>query len=219
MPVVSDNQVRRPSPLQPLTAYRWFIEYGGRLGTQWVNDVTPRAAANTRTMAARAMRGICHVPNHVPGIGGRGDEKRRAYGGSLCIRETSRAEGVDRPRGRALWASVLSKRRVRSGIVRAGAFSGSSSRQPASITYDLDSAPCRHSPPRESPYRRVAGLRPLHPGVPPPVTMTSTLSANGANLPDLIRRTATYVDKILKGAKPANLPIEQPTTFAPRPSV
>jgi pimeloyl-ACP methyl ester carboxylesterase len=40
MPVVSDDQVRRPSALQPLTAYRWFIEYGGRHGTGWVNDVT-----------------------------------------------------------------------------------------------------------------------------------------------------------------------------------
>jgi pimeloyl-ACP methyl ester carboxylesterase len=40
MPVVSDDQVRRPSALKPLTAYRWFIEYGGRLGTGWVNDVT-----------------------------------------------------------------------------------------------------------------------------------------------------------------------------------
>lgn len=40
LPVVSDDQIRRPSALQPLTAYRWFIEYGGRLGTQWVNDVT-----------------------------------------------------------------------------------------------------------------------------------------------------------------------------------
>lgn len=40
MPVVSFDQLGTPSLMKPLTAFRWFIEYGGRFGTNWQNWAT-----------------------------------------------------------------------------------------------------------------------------------------------------------------------------------
>jgi putative ABC transport system substrate-binding protein len=43
--------------------------------------------------------------------------------------------------------------------------------------------------------------------------MAGLLITYGVNFHNLYRRAATYVDKILKGAKPADIPVEQPTRF------
>lgn len=40
MPVVSFDQTNIPSLLAPIQAFRWFIDYGGRHGTRWFNNVT-----------------------------------------------------------------------------------------------------------------------------------------------------------------------------------
>jgi putative tryptophan/tyrosine transport system substrate-binding protein len=65
--------------------------------------------------------------------------------------------------------------------------------------------------------RRLVDLAAKHP-LPAVFTVKEYADAGGLmayapNLADVVRRAAAYVDKILKGAKPADLPVEQPTTF------
>jgi putative ABC transport system substrate-binding protein len=47
----------------------------------------------------------------------------------------------------------------------------------------------------------------------PQAARDGALIAYGPDYPDLYRRAASYVERILKGEKPANLPVQQPTKF------
>jgi putative ABC transport system substrate-binding protein len=73
------------------------------------------------------------------------------------------------------------------------------------------------SPIFDSARAQIAGLAVENrlPAIYPQIEYTEAggLMYYGTNTPELFRRAATYVDKILKGAKPADLPVEQPTKF------
>jgi len=62
VPVVSADQVRQPSALKPLSAFRWFTEYGGRVGSGWVNDVTVALGETPTTW----QPGLCGPHIDVP---------------------------------------------------------------------------------------------------------------------------------------------------------
>lgn len=62
IPVVSSDQLGTPSLLTPITAYRWFIEYGGRHGTNWLNWATRGLPA----MSPPSHPGLCAPHLQVP---------------------------------------------------------------------------------------------------------------------------------------------------------
>jgi putative tryptophan/tyrosine transport system substrate-binding protein len=128
--------------------------------------------------------------------------------------------GASEPLGEQQWTETqeaarlldvqLSSLEVRSGEDLASAFASATkhrvqavlmfdcSRLGASIAQIVELAR-KHRLPAMYPYPRIPRV--------------GGLMSYGANHLDPVRRPATYVDKILKGAKPADLPVEQPTKF------
>src|ERR1700730_4110469 len=73
----------------------------------------------------------------------------------------------------------------------------------------------RPAPPRQCASNRYLGARraPADDARSAELVEAGSLMSYGANFPDLWRRAADFVDKILHGTKPADIPVEQPTTF------
>ena len=63
MPVVGADQLTNPSALPPLTAFRWFMEYGGRYGTGWKNWVTGVSRDASQPYQPALCAGRVQVPS------------------------------------------------------------------------------------------------------------------------------------------------------------
>jgi hypothetical protein len=63
MPVVSSDQLGTPSLLQPIQAFRWFIDYGGRHGSGWQNQATRINPSNTAPFSPYLCAPYVTVPS------------------------------------------------------------------------------------------------------------------------------------------------------------
>jgi putative tryptophan/tyrosine transport system substrate-binding protein len=115
------------------------------------------------------------------------------------IEDAGRALNVTLLSAKIQGVSDIAKGFVTASEIHAGALFVLSDPLLFSFRADIANLAAKHGLPSMSPYREAAEA--------------GGLMAYGANLPDQLRRAAAYVDKILKGTKPGDLPVEQPTKF------
>jgi alpha-beta hydrolase superfamily lysophospholipase len=97
--VVSADQVASPSALEPLTAFRWFIEYGGRYGSGWTNQVVFTSPADAPAYDVFACAPQVRIPtlfamspdDEMPGAVS--EVTRAAYDRLACPKEVVEVEG------------------------------------------------------------------------------------------------------------------------------
>ena len=65
MPVVSADQMGSPSLLEPIQAFRWFVDYGGRYGTHWRNEATRVVPSDTAPYSPFECAPHVRVPSLV----------------------------------------------------------------------------------------------------------------------------------------------------------
>src|SRR5262249_40612723 len=138
--------------------------------------------------------------------------------GSSCSRRWCRASSGLRPC--TTWATPPLRRAGRKLSSRRGhwALKASFSMCESRRTSHPHSPPRRRNAPARCsrrPTRLELAAKHRLPAIYPTTELVENggLMAYGVSYPDLYRRAATYIDKIFKGARPADLPIEQPTRF------
>jgi len=167
---------------------------------------------------ARPAGNITGLTHSLPELGGKRVELLKEV--SPRVSRVAVLSNRDNPATAAEWKEIQAAARalgvtlqpfdVKQAQDLLDAFSEMSRRRPGALVIILDTL--------VAPYRQLIAEFTLNNRVPSILALrdyaeSGGLLSYGPSLPDLYRRAAGYVDRLLKGARPSDLPIEQPTKF------